>query len=117
MLLNGDVMCVRVRACPSVCALHHGGSWSVCMMCVCVAVQFRLECVFVTLMANESVFLFVCTLCCRTVGLECGECDVPSQAFLEWVCVKMVGGACLFTRLLDCCSRTFVYPLHTQTTA
>ncbi|XP_062391221.1 nucleolus and neural progenitor protein [Sardina pilchardus] len=44
----------------------------------------------------------------RTVGLECGECEVPSQAMQEWVCVKMVGGAQLLTRLLDHCSRAFI---------
>ncbi|XP_041926657.1 nucleolus and neural progenitor protein [Alosa sapidissima] len=44
----------------------------------------------------------------RTMGLECGECEVPSQAILEWTCVKMVGGAHLLTCLLDHCSRAFI---------
>ncbi|KAL2080796.1 hypothetical protein ACEWY4_022649 [Coilia grayii] len=44
----------------------------------------------------------------RSAGLELGECDVPSQACVEWVCVKMLGGAGLLSRLLDRCSRAFI---------
>ncbi|XP_012692651.2 nucleolus and neural progenitor protein [Clupea harengus] len=52
----------------------------------------------------------------RTVGLECRQCEVPSQALLEWVCVKMLGGACLLTRLLEYCSKAFILSRrHLQT--
>ncbi|XP_028848136.1 nucleolus and neural progenitor protein isoform X2 [Denticeps clupeoides] len=44
----------------------------------------------------------------RTVGLQCGTCEVPSQPVLEWVCLKVLGGARLLGRLVDQCSTTFI---------
>ncbi|CAN9497931.1 unnamed protein product [Ophioblennius macclurei] len=44
----------------------------------------------------------------RQVTLKCGECDVPSQPMLEWICLKVLGASQLMSRTLDCCSRAFV---------
>lgn len=39
-----------------------------------------------------------------------GDCQVPSQPMLEWIALKVLGAARLLTRVMDHCSRAFVYP-------
>ncbi|KAM3862373.1 uncharacterized protein tex30 [Diretmus argenteus] len=44
----------------------------------------------------------------RGVSVEVGECDVPSQPRLEWLCLKVLGAAQLMSRTLTCCSKAFI---------
>ncbi|XP_028292512.1 nucleolus and neural progenitor protein-like isoform X2 [Gouania willdenowi] len=44
----------------------------------------------------------------RKLGLKTGECDVPSQPTLEWVCLKVLGASRLSTCTLTRCSKAFV---------
>lgn len=46
----------------------------------------------------------------RDAGVEVGECDVPSQPMLEWLCLKLLGASSLLARTLDRCSQAFMYP-------
>ncbi|XP_049895864.1 nucleolus and neural progenitor protein, partial [Epinephelus moara] len=43
----------------------------------------------------------------RKLSMEAGECDIPSQPMLEWLCLKMLGGAQVMSCTLRCCSRAF----------
>lgn len=45
----------------------------------------------------------------REVSIKTGECDVPSQPMLEWLCLKVLGAAQLMSCSLDRCSRAFMY--------
>ncbi|XP_062287899.1 nucleolus and neural progenitor protein [Scomber scombrus] len=44
----------------------------------------------------------------RGLSIKAGECDVPSQPMLEWLCLKVLGAANLMTCTLNRCSRAFV---------
>ncbi|XP_024919914.1 nucleolus and neural progenitor protein isoform X2 [Cynoglossus semilaevis] len=44
----------------------------------------------------------------REVSIKTGECDVPSQPMLEWLCLKVLGAAQLMSCSLDRCSRAFI---------
>ncbi|KAJ0070024.1 hypothetical protein NL108_000274 [Boleophthalmus pectinirostris] len=44
----------------------------------------------------------------RNVGKKTGECTVPSQPMLEWLCLKILGAANLINRTLQRCSRAFL---------
>ncbi|KAG7241724.1 hypothetical protein INR49_025189 [Caranx melampygus] len=44
----------------------------------------------------------------RSFGIKAGECDVPSQPMLEWLCLKVLGAAQLMSCTLNRCSRAFV---------
>ncbi|XP_068602798.1 nucleolus and neural progenitor protein [Brachionichthys hirsutus] len=44
----------------------------------------------------------------RVLSIKTGEGDVPSQPFLEWLCLKVLGGAQLMSCTLDRCSRAFI---------
>lgn len=44
----------------------------------------------------------------RSVGVKTGECDVPSQPMLEWLCLKVLGAARLMKCTLHRCSRAFL---------
>ncbi|XP_073329800.1 nucleolus and neural progenitor protein [Pagrus major] len=43
----------------------------------------------------------------RGLSVKAGEGDVPSQPFLEWLCLKVLGGAQLMSCTLSRCSRAF----------
>ncbi|KAM6978798.1 nucleolus and neural progenitor protein [Tautogolabrus adspersus] len=43
----------------------------------------------------------------RKLGIKVGECDVPSQPMLEWLCLKVLGAAKLMSCTLNRCSRAF----------
>ncbi|XP_035507263.2 nucleolus and neural progenitor protein isoform X3 [Scophthalmus maximus] len=43
----------------------------------------------------------------RGVSIRTGECDVPSQPTLEWLCLKVLGAAQLMSCTLSRCSRAF----------
>ncbi|KAL7881273.1 hypothetical protein AOLI_G00081210 [Acnodon oligacanthus] len=43
----------------------------------------------------------------RDVGVEIGQCVVPSQARLEWICLKLLGASRLMVRTLDQCTKAF----------
>ncbi|XP_038576103.1 LOW QUALITY PROTEIN: nucleolus and neural progenitor protein [Micropterus salmoides] len=43
----------------------------------------------------------------RGLGIKAGECDVPSQPMLEWLCLKVLGAAQLMSCTLNRCSRAF----------
>ncbi|XP_072301262.1 nucleolus and neural progenitor protein [Eucyclogobius newberryi] len=44
----------------------------------------------------------------RNVGKKSGECNVPSQPMLEWLCLKILGAANLMNHTLQRCSRAFL---------
>ncbi|KAL0985531.1 hypothetical protein UPYG_G00158140 [Umbra pygmaea] len=44
----------------------------------------------------------------RQLAEETGQCDVPSQPMLEWLCLKLLGAARLMTCLLNRCTRAFI---------
>ncbi|XP_070832892.1 nucleolus and neural progenitor protein [Chaetodon trifascialis] len=44
----------------------------------------------------------------RQLSMEAGECDVPSQPMLEWLCLKVLGAAQLMSCTLDRCNRAFI---------
>ncbi|CAL9690553.1 unnamed protein product [Knipowitschia caucasica] len=44
----------------------------------------------------------------RRMGLASGECNVPSQPMLEWLCLKVLGAANLMNQTLRRCSRAFL---------
>ncbi|XP_058479276.1 nucleolus and neural progenitor protein isoform X2 [Solea solea] len=44
----------------------------------------------------------------RGVSIKTGECDVPSQPTLEWLCLKVLGAGQLMSCTLDRCSRAFI---------
>ncbi|XP_042282424.1 nucleolus and neural progenitor protein [Thunnus maccoyii] len=44
----------------------------------------------------------------RELSVKSGECDVPSQPMLEWLCLKVLGAAHLMSCTLNRCSRAFV---------
>ncbi|XP_008298377.1 nucleolus and neural progenitor protein [Stegastes partitus] len=44
----------------------------------------------------------------RKLSIKSGECDVPSQPMLEWVCLKVLGAAQLMSCTLSRCSRAFL---------
>lgn len=48
----------------------------------------------------------------RNLSINTGECDVPSQPMLEWICLKVLGAAQLMSCTLNRCSRAFVYPFQ-----
>lgn len=48
----------------------------------------------------------------RNLSINTGECDVPSQPMLEWLCLKVLGAAQLMSCTLNRCSRAFVYPFQ-----
>ncbi|XP_018537479.1 nucleolus and neural progenitor protein [Lates calcarifer] len=43
----------------------------------------------------------------RGLGIKTGECDVPSQPMLEWLCLKVLGATELMSCTLNRCSRAF----------
>ncbi|XP_078117683.1 nucleolus and neural progenitor protein isoform X1 [Sander vitreus] len=43
----------------------------------------------------------------RGLSIKAGECDVPSQPMLEWLCLKVLGAAQLMSCTLNRCSRAF----------
>ncbi|XP_063743478.1 nucleolus and neural progenitor protein isoform X2 [Eleginops maclovinus] len=43
----------------------------------------------------------------RRLSVNAGECEVPSQPMLEWLCLKVLGAAKLMSCTLSRCSRTF----------
>ncbi|XP_068186198.1 nucleolus and neural progenitor protein [Antennarius striatus] len=45
----------------------------------------------------------------RVLSIRSGKGDVPSQPFLEWLCLKVLGGAQLLSCTLDRCSTAFVF--------
>ncbi|XP_041806706.1 nucleolus and neural progenitor protein [Chelmon rostratus] len=45
----------------------------------------------------------------RQLGIKAGECDVPSQPLLEWLCLKVLGAAQLMSCTLNRCSRAFIF--------
>ncbi|XP_054471579.1 nucleolus and neural progenitor protein isoform X2 [Anoplopoma fimbria] len=44
----------------------------------------------------------------RGLSIKAGECDVPSQPMLEWLCLKVLGAAQLMSCTLSRCSRAFL---------
>ncbi|KAK7169053.1 hypothetical protein R3I93_005143 [Phoxinus phoxinus] len=44
----------------------------------------------------------------RDAGAEVGECDVPSQPMLEWLCLKLLGASSLSARTLERCTQAFI---------
>ncbi|KAM6934059.1 nucleolus and neural progenitor protein-like [Xenentodon cancila] len=44
----------------------------------------------------------------RGLSIKAGECDVPSQPMLEWICLKVLGAAQLLSCTLQRCSRAFI---------
>ncbi|XP_016400831.1 protein nepro homolog [Sinocyclocheilus rhinocerous] len=44
----------------------------------------------------------------RDAGAEVGECDVPSQPMLEWLCLKLLGASSLLARTLERCTQAFI---------
>uniref|UniRef100_A0A8C1K9D8 Nucleolus and neural progenitor protein n=1 Tax=Cyprinus carpio TaxID=7962 RepID=A0A8C1K9D8_CYPCA len=44
----------------------------------------------------------------RDAGAEIGECDVPSQPMLEWLCLKLLGASSLLARTLERCTQAFM---------
>ncbi|XP_034021365.1 nucleolus and neural progenitor protein, partial [Thalassophryne amazonica] len=44
----------------------------------------------------------------RTLNIQAGEGDVPSQPMLEWLCLKILGAAQLMSCSLSRCSRAFI---------
>ncbi|XP_057191891.1 nucleolus and neural progenitor protein isoform X2 [Triplophysa rosa] len=44
----------------------------------------------------------------RDAGTDVGECDVPSQPMLEWVCLKLLGASSLLARTLERCTQAFL---------
>ncbi|KAF7709243.1 hypothetical protein HF521_016093 [Silurus meridionalis] len=44
----------------------------------------------------------------RTVGVDVGQCEVPSQPMLEWFCLKLLGGSSLLCRSMDQCTKAFL---------
>lgn len=49
----------------------------------------------------------------RGLSFKAGECDVPSQPMLEWLCLKVLGGAQLMSCSLNHCNKAFSYPCRT----
>uniref|UniRef100_A0A3Q3VZX3 Nucleolus and neural progenitor protein-like N-terminal domain-containing protein n=1 Tax=Mola mola TaxID=94237 RepID=A0A3Q3VZX3_MOLML len=45
---------------------------------------------------------------CPTLNIKAGEGDVPSQPFLEWLCLKVLGAGQLMACALSRCSRAFI---------
>ncbi|XP_019945203.2 nucleolus and neural progenitor protein [Paralichthys olivaceus] len=43
----------------------------------------------------------------RGLGIKTGDCDVPSQPMLEWLCLKVLGATQLMSCTLDRCIRAF----------
>uniref|UniRef100_A0A8C3A391 Nucleolus and neural progenitor protein n=1 Tax=Cyclopterus lumpus TaxID=8103 RepID=A0A8C3A391_CYCLU len=43
----------------------------------------------------------------RELSFKAGECDVPSQPMLEWLCLKVLGAGQLMSCTLSRCSRAF----------
>ncbi|TNN88748.1 Protein nepro [Liparis tanakae] len=43
----------------------------------------------------------------RELSIKAGECDVPSQPTLEWLCLKVLGAGQLMSCTLSRCSRAF----------
>ncbi|KAM3607175.1 uncharacterized protein V6R79_002803 [Siganus canaliculatus] len=43
----------------------------------------------------------------RGLGIKVGECDVPSQPFLEWLSLKVLGAAQLMSCAMNRCNRAF----------
>ncbi|XP_059355347.1 nucleolus and neural progenitor protein [Carassius carassius] len=43
----------------------------------------------------------------RDAGAEVGECDVPSQPMLEWLCLKLLGASSLLARTLERSTQAF----------
>ncbi|XP_068590682.1 nucleolus and neural progenitor protein [Cebidichthys violaceus] len=43
----------------------------------------------------------------RGLSMEAGQCDVPSQPMLEWLCLKVLGAGRLMSCTLSRCSRAF----------
>ncbi|XP_067301123.1 nucleolus and neural progenitor protein isoform X2 [Pseudorasbora parva] len=41
-------------------------------------------------------------------GVEVGECNVPSQPMLEWLCLKLLGASSLLARILERCTQAFI---------
>lgn len=46
----------------------------------------------------------------RVVAVKTGECVVPSQPFLEWLCLKVLGAMKLLNCTMSRCSTAFLYP-------
>ncbi|XP_056611044.1 nucleolus and neural progenitor protein [Triplophysa dalaica] len=44
----------------------------------------------------------------RDAGTDVGECDVPSQPMLEWICLKLLGASSLLARTLERCTKAFL---------
>ncbi|XP_030614854.1 nucleolus and neural progenitor protein [Archocentrus centrarchus] len=44
----------------------------------------------------------------RQLSIKDGECVVPSQPMLEWICLKVLGAAQLMSCTLNRCSRAFI---------
>ncbi|XP_026231489.1 nucleolus and neural progenitor protein [Anabas testudineus] len=44
----------------------------------------------------------------RGVSIKIGECDVPSQPMLEWLCLKLLGAAQLVSCTLNRCNKAFI---------
>ncbi|XP_031714103.1 nucleolus and neural progenitor protein [Anarrhichthys ocellatus] len=44
----------------------------------------------------------------RELSIKAGECDVPSQPMLEWLCLKVLGAGQLMSCTLNRCSRAFI---------
>ncbi|KAM9851179.1 nucleolus and neural progenitor protein [Aulostomus maculatus] len=44
----------------------------------------------------------------RELSLKAGDCDVPSQPMLEWLCLKVLGASQLMSRTMDRCSKAFI---------
>ncbi|KAM4609406.1 nucleolus and neural progenitor protein-like [Polymixia lowei] len=45
----------------------------------------------------------------RALSLEAGNCEVPSQPMLEWLCLKVLGAAQLMSCAMNHCSRGFIF--------
>lgn len=44
----------------------------------------------------------------RDAGTDVGECDVPSQPMLEWLCLKFLGASSLLAQTLERCTQAFL---------
>ncbi|KAI2660653.1 Nucleolus and neural progenitor protein [Labeo rohita] len=44
----------------------------------------------------------------RDAGAMVGECDVPSQPMLEWLCLKLLGASSLLARTQERCTQAFM---------
>ncbi|XP_030642482.1 nucleolus and neural progenitor protein [Chanos chanos] len=44
----------------------------------------------------------------RKVGVELGQCEVPSQPMLEWLCLRLLGASKLLSQTVNRCTKAFI---------